>query len=278
MLEFTLAKGNFHGDVALKRRGRRTSCSGLLVFIILLFACPAFPNSLSFTGGLAGPSTPFETTFYLAGNSNVIIQSWSFGGGTNAAGQAISPGGFDPMVSLFSGPEGTASIITRNGDPAADADTLISADSFVGNCPPAGTVTIGTGVGSTVCGDDFLNITTLSAGVYTLVLTDANYTPLAVNPGPGGGSTLLSDGFTDFTGGVFQTCNTTSDGTFCITPSAGFAVDIVATSGGLSSTPEPASLALLGSGLLALAPLCRRRQRKAAASRPRVDRSPAHSK
>jgi hypothetical protein len=60
-----------------------------------------------------------------------------------------------------------------------------------------------------------------------LNLTDANYVPLAVNPGPAGGSTLLSDGFTDFTGGVFQTCNSTTDGTFCITPTSNFAVDIV---------------------------------------------------
>jgi hypothetical protein len=240
----------------------------LLAFAFLLLARPVFPSSLSFTGSLAGPTTPFELTFYLSAPSSVAIQTWSFGGGTNAAGHLIGAGGFDPMVSLFSGPAATASIITLYGDPAADADTLSSANSFVGNCPPAGTVTIGTGTGSDVCGDDFLYLPTLGAGVYTLVLTDANYVPLAVNPGPNGGSSLLSDGFTDLTGGVFQTCNQTSDGYFCITPTSNYAVDIVAPNGKLSTTPEPASLALLASGLLALAPRCRRRQRKAAASRP----------
>jgi hypothetical protein len=233
----------------------------LLAFAFLLFTRPALADSLSFTGSLAGPTTPFEVSFFLTAPSNVAIQTWSFGGGTNAAGQLISAGGFDPMVSLFSGPKGAASIVTLNGDPAADADTLSSANSFVANCPPAGTVTIGTGAGSDVCGDDFLYIPTLAAGAYTLVLTDANYIPLAVNPGPGGGSTLLSDGFTDFTGGVFQTCNTTLDGTTtCITPTSHFAMDIVAPNGKLSNTPEPASLALLASGLLALAPLYRRRR------------------
>jgi hypothetical protein len=89
------------------------------------------------------------------------------------------------------------------------------------------------------------------------VLSDANYIPFAVNPGPPD-STLLSDGFADLTGGVFQTCNMTSDGTFCITPTGNFAVDIVEQSGsdltGVhadivhhsadSAVPEPASAAL----------------------------------
>jgi len=74
-----------------------------------------------------------------------------------------------------------------------------------------------------------------------------------VNPGPPG-STQLSDGFNDFTGGVFQTCNTTSTGTTCITPSNKFAVDITVLQGApLNTVPEPESLALMGFGLAALA-------------------------
>jgi len=39
---------------------------------------------------------------------------------------------------------------------------------------------------------------------YTLVVSDANYQPYAVLNSGG----TLSDGFNDFTGGVFQTCDT----------------------------------------------------------------------
>ena len=215
---------------------------------------------LSYTGNLANPEDVFETSFSISATSNIEVLTWSFGGGTNRAGTVIAPGGFDPLVALFSGPIATASIVTIAGSPAADGDTLSNPPiSYVGNCPPAGMVTIGTGTGNVVCGDDRMQILGLAAGTYTLVLTDANYVPYAVNPGPPI-STLLSDGFADFTGGVFQTCNTTGDGTFCITPSSAFAVDIVDLScsvdhpgcSGLSTTPEPMSSALLGLGLAAL--------------------------
>ena len=214
---------------------------------------------LSYTGNLANPEDVFETTFSISVTSNIEILTWSFGGGTDRAGSVIAPGGFDPLVALFSGPPATASIVTIAGNPAADADTLSNPPiSYTGNCPPAGMVTIGTGTGNAVCGDDHMQVLGLAAGTYTLVLTDANYVPFAVNPGPPL-STLLSDGFVDLTGGVFQTCNTTGDGTFCITPSSAFAVDILDLSCSVDhpgcsglSTPEPASSALLGLGLIAL--------------------------
>jgi len=194
----------------------------------LLLSAPAncATASLSLTGSLPSPQSAIQQTFTLDAPATLQIVTWSFGGGTNAAGQVIPPGGFDPLVALFSGPPGAPSIILNAANPAADADTLTN---FVGNCPPAGTVMIGTGVGSVVCGDDAL-VLPLAAGTYTLVVTDANYIPSAVDPGPPSFS-LLSDGFLDLTGGVFQTCNTTSDGTTCITPANRFAVDIVDTNG-----------------------------------------------
>jgi hypothetical protein len=137
--------------------------------------------------------------------------------------------------------------VLSSGNLAASGDTLAT---FVGNCPPAGMVTIGTGTGLSVCGDNKLVLGTLAAGTYTLMLTDANYIPQAVNPGPPGAS-HISDGFTDLTGGVFQTCNTTSNGTTCITLSSNFAVDLVAPSAVLMVVPEPETLPLLLGALLA---------------------------
>ena len=239
-----------------------TAGAAAFLFIGLLSGTAAASTSfLSYTGSLASSDAVFEATFSLSSTSNVAIQTWGFGGGTNAAGTVIAAGGFDPMVALFSGPVASAAIYTIAGNPAADADTLVNPPiSFVGNCPPAGLVTIGTGAGSSVCGDDLMQISGLAAGIYTLVLTDANYIPSAVNPGPPF-STLLSDGFSDLTGGVFQTCNTTSDGTTCITPTSHFAVDVVDLSGAGLSAPEPQPFALLGIGFVALGVLRRRRQK-----------------
>lgn len=210
----------------------------------LVFALNANAGTVSYTGTLSTPEDVFEQTFSLNATSNVEIATWGFGGGTNAAGTAIPSGGFDPLVALFSGSGPSATILTDgSGDPLADSDTLSNPPfSFVGNCPPAGTVAIGI---DNDCGDDLLQYT-LSAGTYTLLLSDADYTPNAVYD-----NGTLSEGFTDFTGGVFQTCDT--DGS-CITPDGNYAVDIVSTAL-TASAPEPITLPLFLMGLAALAGL-----------------------
>jgi hypothetical protein len=165
----------------------------------------------------------------------VTIQAFGFGGGTNSAGTVISPGGFDSLVALFSGPP--QSILTDSGgNPIASAP---GTTQFSPGCPPAGTVSIS---GSAICGDDKLTVT-LSPGMYTLLLSDANYVPFAVSPGPPI-SSLLSDGFADLSGGIFQTCTNTGA---CITPNGHFAVDISGVP--LTPVPEPTTLVLMTSGL-----------------------------
>ena len=198
-------------------------------------------KSLSYTGTLSSPEGVFETTFTLMGAATVTFQTWGFGGGTNAAGQVIPAGGFDPLIALFSGPVATATIVVDgSGNPLADADNLANSPwSYVGNCPPAGTVAIGT---NNDCGDDFMQAA-LGAGTYTLVLTDANYLPNAIFD-----DGALSEGFVDLTGGVFQTCDPASNA--CITPNGNYAVDIV--SAGLTTpTPEPSTLPCIGLAVLA---------------------------
>ena len=61
-------------------------------------------------------------------------------------------------------------------------------------------------------------------------------------------STLLSDGFSDLTGGAFQTCN----GLNCITTTGNYAVDIVDLSGAGLAAPEPQAFALTLAGFAAL--------------------------
>jgi hypothetical protein len=205
--------------------------------------------SLSFTGALNTPEDVFETTFTLAAADTVTFQTWGFGGGTNAAGQPIPAGGFDPLIALYNGPAATATMYVDGSlNPLADADNLLNAPwSFVGNCPPAGTVAIGA---NNDCGDDFMQVA-LAAGTYTLLLTDANYIPTSIYD-----NGALSEGFADLTGGVFQTCDSA-----CITPNGNFAVDIVSIQAGLS-TPEPGALSLLSIGLAFLAGMKQLRNRR----------------
>jgi hypothetical protein len=218
---------------------------GLPLLVVCLLSVPAVatPTDSSFTGTLSTPEDLFETSFTLTASDTVTIQTWSFGGGTNAANQTIAPGGFDPLIALFSGTGPSASMVTDGlGNPLADADNLGNPPwSFVGNCPAAGTVNIG---GNLDCGDDFLQ-TTLAAGTYTLLLTDANYIPNAIFD-----DGTLSEGFTDLTGGAFQTCDSTTNA--CISPNGDYAVDIDYAGGSVAVTPEPSAFYLLGTGLLAL--------------------------
>ena len=109
----------------------------------------------------------------------------------------------------------------------ADADNLLNAPwSYVGNCPAAGTVSIGS---NHDCGDDLMQVA-LPAGTYTLVLTDANYQPGAIYDGGD-----LSEPFVDLTGGgpQFQTCDPLANA--CIKPNGQYAVDIISTKADLPS-------------------------------------------
>src|SRR5690349_20749181 len=150
--------------------GRVSAISLLIVLSSLVFA-----DSLSFTGNLSSPSSPVIQPFTVSTAGTFTIQTWGFGGGTNAAGTLINPGGIDPLIAIFSGVGPSASIFNIGGDPnnpAGTSDTLSNYVSFMG-CPPAGLVTIGAGAGSSVCGDIKM-VLSLSVGTYTLVVGDAD--------------------------------------------------------------------------------------------------------
>jgi hypothetical protein len=218
--------------------------------------CTTVAGAISCTGTLGTPEDVFLETFTLASSSDITVQTYGFGGGTNAAGSTISPGGFDSLVALFAGPAIDATVLTdSSSNPIASADTL---SSFSPGCPPAGTVTIGTIPGN--CGDNAL-AATLNPGTYTLLLSDANFVPLAVNPGiltpfdltdttsNNYGSSTGTGAYTDFTGGVFQTCASATD---CNTDNGNFAVDILGSPAAPSPVPEPTNLALMSFALATL--------------------------
>jgi hypothetical protein len=218
--------------------------------------CTTVAEGVSCTGTLDTAEDVFLQTFTLGGASTITVQTYGFGGGTNAAGTAVSAGGFDSLVALFSAPVTNANILMSGGNP------LISGDSvglFYPGCPPAGKVMVGTISG--ICGDNLLTAA-LGPGLYTLLLSDSNFQPLAVNPGLAGpfdltdttsmnyGSPTNNGAYFDFSGGAFQTCASSTD---CNTDNGNFAVDILATSGPSPvPTPEPAGLALLPAAFMVL--------------------------
>ncbi len=201
--------------------------------MVALKICAA---TITYTGTLANPEDSFQTTLTLPVSGIVTLQTWGFGGGTNAAGTLIPAGGFDPLVAIFDSTgllvEGTSDALTNYG-------------SYMG-CPPAGTVAIGA-IGSN-CGDITMTLS-LAAGSYTILLADAVYIPNAIFD-----DGTLSEGFTDLTGGSFplQTC---FDANNCNSDTPNWALDVTA------PVPEPAAVAITGLGLLGLAILARLRQR-----------------
>ncbi len=221
--------------------------SSLIVSAILSVGlCSA--ATVSDTGTLTSPEGTFLTTVNLTAAGGITLQSYGFGGGTNHAGNAISAGGFDPFVGLFSGSGPTALLLTGT------ADNLTNYNNAA--CGPAGLVTIGSVTGQ--CGDVNLQFNGLAAGTYTILLSDANYVPNAVYETTG----YLGDGFSDLTGGLlpFQTCYDSSD---CNIDTTNWALDITTPGSSTASAPEPAPFALSGLGLaLVIAGSCLRSNKK----------------
>jgi hypothetical protein len=217
--------------------------TGSFVLAAFLAAQAACASTVSYTGTLASPEdSTTQITVTMATAGTLGLQTWGFGGGTNAADEVIPAGGFDPFVGVFSGTGDGAVFI----DGASDI-----LGSYGAGCPPAGTVTIGKGA---LCGDITLS-ESLAAGTYTVLLTDADYLPAAVFESGG----LLGDGFIDFTGGAFQTCNVVGSDTTCITPTADWALDITTPNSTPPPVPEPAGLWLFGIPLIAWGAASQRR-------------------
>jgi len=219
-----------------------------MLSLFALMAAIARADTVSYTGSLTSPedSTSGAIIITLPDPGTLGLQTWSFGGGTNAAGAVISAGGFDPFVSVFQGTGSTALFINGTSDVLG---------GFAG-CPPGKEVDIG----GLVCGDIKMDLS-LAAGTYTVLLTDGDYIPSGVFETAG----MLGDGFTDLTGGAFQTCNVVGSTTTCATDTANWAIDIT-TPSGVAAVPEPAALPVSSIAFLALGTTYGWRRRRILAS------------
>ncbi|MFY9801947.1 MAG: DVUA0089 family protein [Candidatus Acidiferrales bacterium] len=213
-----------------------TKINWLLVTALLaLAALPARADSTqSYVGTLASPNDDYEVLLTLTATSNVTIQTYGFGGGTNAQGTLIAPGGTDPFIGFFA---------NLGLSPTFIDGTSLDLTNYTPGCPAANTVS---NFGDTTCGDVLLSFTDLAAGTYTIVLSDGQFIPLAAL----GASTTFDNSFFDFTGGVFCNLQDVDTGTACPNTSGAFAFDVTE-SGPSTPAPEPATLFLLGSGLAA---------------------------
>lgn len=191
----------------------------------------AVPVSLSFDGTFSADDQVQLFNFTTAALATITMKTFGFAGGTQANGNVVAAGGFDPIVTLF---DGLGNEINQNDDGTAGGSSCaVSADPV------------------TTFHFDSCLVETLNAGNYIVALTQWE------NPALG---PTLADGF--FFGGVMPPDpNFTgqwygcSNGQFCDVAgdnrTSAWALDITGIEA--LAVPEPTSLALLGTGLLLLA-------------------------
>jgi hypothetical protein len=199
-------------------------------------------SSFSFTGAFT-QDDQLEIFLFTAPSASITAETWSYAGGTNAAGDVIAPGGFDPVLSLFDATGGfsASSPLVATSDGGSSVKDPTTKDAF----------------------DSILTVGSLSSSdTYALVLSEYDNLPYGTTYGDGFSQT----GNGNFTPGEFY-CS--GGGPFCDAGgnqrNGNWAVDIVGagsavdtSSGGTS--PEPGSVVLLTAGLGGLALLRRRRK------------------
>ena len=217
----------------------------LVILVAAVAGLAAADITTSYTGTLASPESVVDFTISLASAGTVTLQTYGFGGGTNANHTVIAPGGTDPFLAVFAGTDGSAAIVTDGMGNAYGTSAIITNYADFTGCPPAGELSIG---GSDVCADITMSLS-LAAGIYTVVLSDGQYFANAIFD-----NGTLGEGFTDFTGGGF--CNASINGVDCPNTSGDYALDIT-----VPGVPEPSTVMLLGTVLAGLGLRYGRRRR-----------------
>jgi hypothetical protein len=221
--------------------------ASLAMAIGMFAAVTAAASDLSFTGSFATDDALQDFQF-VAASADVTIQTWGYGGGTNAASNSIPAGGFEPILTLFD--ESGGSTLNPNNE-------LVDTTYPSGSCPPTGN----TDPVSGACLDVFLSESSLTPGdAYLVVLTEVDNGPLG---------TTLGDGFSetgngDFTGSEDGCSNEAFCDEFGNNRTGAWAVDIDGvTSAQQLSEPEPATALMVFTALGGVLLLRRRKAGRA---------------
>jgi hypothetical protein len=199
---------------------------GGLLFSLLLFGLAVRADTMPFAGalttnGMPDPNAVFASTFTLTTASDVLIETFSYGGLTDPQGNVLNAGGgFLPDIVISNSGIGSKLL--------ADSSVNVGLTTGVSACLPANTDPSG------FCGDAAVEILNLAIGTYTFDITVAGNHALVDLTGnltgfDGGGSFFFQQGLLD----------SHLAGDVIVTPET-------------STVPEPASWWMLGSGLCGL--------------------------
>lgn len=104
-------------------------------------ATPAAAADFSYSGTMTDPNDVLLFHFTATGSSTVTLVSYSYAGGTQADGNVVSAGGFDPLLALYAA-DGTFLGTNDDGSSVVDPSTGNSWDVLFSSMLAAGNYTV----------------------------------------------------------------------------------------------------------------------------------------
>lgn len=140
---------------------KKTTITALAGLAVLGASLSANALNYSYTGNLAQDNSVQLFNFTVGASSpNVILETWSYAGGVNAAGQTIARGGFDPTLVVF---DSAGALIDQNDDGGSAFRTVDLGGQAWDTYLSLGSLAAGTYTVSVMQYDNFA-LSTLAAG------------------------------------------------------------------------------------------------------------------